>query len=52
MKKTKTISKVNRKVIDFIKAELTSKKERHKKLVESINPSLVEGLKKMKKVEQ
>jgi hypothetical protein len=51
MVKTKIIRNVNKKVIDFIKAKVSAKKERHEKLLKSVKPEIIQGLKKMKKVE-
>ena len=50
MNTTKVIQNVNQKVITFIKAEIANKKERHKKIMESINPSVISHLKHMKKI--
>ncbi len=50
MNTTKVITNVNRQVIDFIKNEISNKKERHKNLIQSIKPSMIEDLKKMHKV--
>lgn len=50
MNNTKTIENVNIKVINFIKNEIAEKKERHKKMIESINPQIIATLKSMKKI--
>ena len=50
MHNTKTISNVNIKVIDFIKKEIADKKERHRKMMESIDPQIIVTLKSMKKI--
>lgn len=50
MDKTIVISKVNIKVIDFIKKEIADKKARHTQMMESINPKIIANLKSMKKI--
>ena len=47
----KVITKTSPKVIDFIKAKIVAKKERHKALARSIDPTLIKELQKMKKIE-
>jgi len=50
--KTKVyISKVNENVVAFIKESISKKKEKHQQLMKSINPSIVDSLQKMQKVE-
>lgn len=50
MNNTKTIQNVNIRVIEFIKKEIADKKERHAKMMQSINPQTVADLKSMKKI--
>lgn len=50
MNTTKVIKNANQKVIAFIKTEISNKKERHRKIMESINPSVINHLKNMKKI--
>lgn len=50
MSTTKVISNANRKIIDFIRKEISDKKERHIKMVQSIDQRIVSSLKSMKKV--
>jgi len=47
----KNIVKANPKAVDFIKSEVAAKKVRHQKLIKSINPNMIKGLQKMKKIE-
>jgi hypothetical protein len=50
MNNTKTIQNVNIRVIEFIKKEIADKKERHAKMMESVNPKVIENLRSMKKI--
>ena len=51
MAKKKIILNANKKVIEFIKSEVAAKKERHKKMMESMDPKVIDNLQKMKKIE-
>ncbi len=51
MQNTITISNVNIRVIDFIKKEIADKKERHRKMIESVDPQIIATLKSMKKID-
>lgn len=48
--KTVQVKTKNKAVVDFIKAEIQNKKERHAKIVESITPEIIQNLKAMKKI--
>jgi hypothetical protein len=50
MNTSKTIINVNTKVIDFIKKEIADKKERHVKMMQTVNPQVIKTLKSMKKI--
>ena len=50
MSNTKTISRVSNRVIAFIKQEISDKKQRHAKMVQSVNPTVIQSLKSMKKI--
>ena len=51
MNKKIYISKANQKVVEVIRQSISDKKERHQKLMQSIDPAIVENLQKMKKIE-
>ena len=50
MEKTTVIKKVNRKALEFIKQEISNRKERHTKMIQSINPNTIAVLKSTKKI--
>jgi hypothetical protein len=50
MNTSKTIANVNTKVIDYIKKEIANKKERHVKMMQTVNPQIIQALKSMKKI--
>jgi len=50
MKITKVISPGNSNVINFIKKEISHKKARHIKMIESASPQTIAQLKSIKKI--
>lgn len=50
-KHTIIIKSPKREVVEYIESAISNKRKRHEEIIKSIDPSIVENLRKMRKIE-